>query len=319
MLTNIEILLAACRELNIPYEILHHSQNLIKIKYGGEDYFFVNYMMPFNSASVAQILKDKEYTYQILNGKINTPKTLSFVSPHCDDKYKKYLSFQKIEEMVLEVNQNFALPVILKRNRGSGGNNVFLCESREQIQAALENIFNVNSKDYDYVALAQEYIEIEHEYRAVFCKEKLVLLYEKDKSEAEFAGNLSPLHWEGATAKHIRDLRTPTKETGFLYENTSLQPADLLKNPVSEPPCVSPNIASRNLMSEIEAFVKPVFAEITINYGGFDIAVDKNGKYWLIEINSSPNYDIFVRDNDRQIVVTMFKDILASLIVNKKP
>ncbi len=273
MLTNIAILLEACRELNIPYEILHPSQNLIRIRHGGEDYFFVNYMTAFDSGSLAQIFKDKEYTYQLLKAHINTPRTLSFVSPHCEDKYQKYLSFPDIESIVLEVNKNFAFPVIIKRNRGSGGNNVFLCESGEQIKAALEIIFNVNSKDYDYVALAQEYIEIEHEYRAVFCKEKLVLLYEKDKSQAEFAGNLSPLHWEGATAKHIT-------------------------NP--------------KLMSEIEDFVKPVFAEIAINYAGFDIAQDTKGVYWLIEINSSPNYDIFVRDNDRQIAVKMFKDILEN-------
>ncbi len=273
MLTNIAILLEACRELNIPYEILHPSQNLIRIRHGGEDYFFVNYMTAFDSGSLAQIFKDKEYTYQLLKHQINTPKTLSFVSPHCEDKYQKYLSCPDIESIVLEVNKNFAFPVIIKRNRGSGGNNVFLCESGEQIKAALEIIFNVNSKDYDYVALAQEYIEIEHEYRAVFCKEKLVLLYEKDKSQAEFAGNLSPLHWEGAKAKHI----------------------------------INPK-----LMSEIEDFVKPVFAEIAINYAGFDIAQDTKGVYWLIEINSSPNYDIFVRDNDRQIAVKMFKDILEN-------
>ncbi len=279
MLTNISLLLEACGELNIPYEILHPSQNLIRIRYGGEDYFFVNYMTAFDSGSLAQIFKDKEYTYQLLKDQINTPKTLSFVSPHCEEKYKKYLIFPDIESIVLEVNKNFAFPVIIKRNRGSGGNNVFLCQSGEQIKAALEIIFNVNSKDYDYVALAQEYIEIEHEYRAVFCKEKLVLLYEKDKSQAEFAGNLSPLHWEGAKAQHITDSR---------------------------------------IISEIEDFVRPVFAEMAIDYAGFDIALDTKGAYWLIEINSSPNYDIFVRDHDRQIVVTMFKDILESLIVNKK-
>lgn len=280
MLTNIELLLAACQELNIPYEILHPSQNLIRIKDRGENYYFVNYMMPFNSASIAQIFKDKEYTYQLLNGKINTPRTLGFFSPHCQEKYKKYLTFPDIESILLEVNKNFAMPMIIKKNRGAGGNNVFLCETTEQVKEALEIIFNIDSKDYDYVALAQEYIEIAHEYRAVFCKEKLVLLYEKDKSQAEFAGNLSPLHWEGAKAKHI----------------------------------INPN-----LMSEIEDFVKPVFAEMAINYAGFDIALDKNGQYWLIEINSTPNYDIFMRDNDRQIVVTMFKGILETLIVNKKP
>ena len=280
MLTNISLVLEACRELNIPYEILHPSQNLIRIRHGGEDYFFVNYMTAFDSGSLAQIFKDKEYTYQLLKAHINTPKTLSFVSPHCEDKYQKYLSFPDIESIVLEVNKNFAFPVIIKRNRGSGGNNVFLCESGEQIKAALEIIFNVNSKDYDYVALAQEYIEITREYRAIFCKEKLVLLYEKDKSQAEFAGNLSPLHWEGAKAQHITNSR---------------------------------------VIAEIEDFVRPVFAEMAIDYAGFDIALDTKGAYWLIEINSSPNYDIFVRDNDRQIVVTMFKGILESLVVNKTP
>ena len=280
MLTNIELLLAACEELNIPYEVLHPSQNLIRIKHRGENYYFVNYSLPFNSPSIAQIFRDKEYTYQILNGKINTPRTLTFVSPHYQEKYKKYLTLPDIESIVLEVNKKFAFPVILKRNRGAGGNNVFLCESREQIQEALEIIFNVNSKNYDDVALAQEYIEIAHEYRAVFCKEKLVLLYEKDTSQAKFGGNLSPLHWEGAKAKHI----------------------------------INPT-----LMSEIEDFVKPVFAEMAINYAGLDIALDKNGAYWLIEINSIPNYEIFVRDNDRQIVVTMFKGVLETLIVNKKP
>ena len=48
-------------------------------------------------------------------------------------------------------------------------------------------------------------------------------------------------------------------------------------------------------------------------------SLDKKGQYWLIEINSSPNNDTFVRDNDRQIVVTMFKGVLETLIVNKKP
>ncbi|MGL5058958.1 MAG: ATP-grasp domain-containing protein [Microcoleus sp.] len=274
MLTNIEIAIAACQELNISYEILHHSQNLVRIKKADRDYYFVNYMTPLNSGTIVQIFKDKEYTYQLLKGKIDTPKTLAFVSPHCEEKYQKYLGYRNIGEMALEVDRTFALPAIVKRNRGSGGNNVFLCESLEQIAAALETIFNVNSKDYDYVALAQEYIEIAREYRAVFLNGKLVLLYEKDKSQAEFAGNLSPLHWEGAKAKHILD---------------------------------------SSLISEIEEFVKPVFAEIKLDYAGFDVALDKRGQYWLIEINSSPNYDIFVRDNDRQIVVAVFKQLLESL------
>jgi glutathione synthase/RimK-type ligase-like ATP-grasp enzyme len=280
MLTNISLVLEACQQLNITYEILAPNQNLIRIQHSGQDYYFVNYITPFNSAPIVQIFKDKEYTYQLLKTTIRTPKTVGFLSPFCDPKYREYLTIQKCEQIAAEVSKTFSLPLTIKRNRGSAGNNVFLCETHEQIQTAIETVFNVNSKDYDYVCLAQEYIDIRHEYRAVFSNKKLVLLYEKDKSGAKFTGNLSPLHWEGAKAKHIIDSK---------------------------------------IVSEIESFVQPVFAEISVNYGGFDIAIDQNGDYWLIEINSSPNYDIFVRDNDRQIVVTMFKDILESLVVNKKP
>ena len=280
MLTNISLVLEACQQLNITYEILTSNQNLIRIQLSGQDYYFVNYSTPFNSAPIVEIFKDKEYTYKLLQGNIRTPQTVGFVSPFCDEKYRQYLTLQDCAQIAIEVTKIFPMPVIIKKNRGSAGNNVFLCETHEQIQAAIETVFNVNSKDYDYVCLAQEYIDIRHEYRAVFANKKLVLLYEKDKSDAKFMGNLSPLHWEGAKAKYISDSK---------------------------------------MISDIESFVQPVFAEISVNYGGFDIALDKKGDYWLIEINSSPNYDIFVRDNDRQIVVTMFKDILESLVVNKTP
>ncbi len=280
MLTNISLVLEACQELNINYEILAPNQNLIRIKHSRQDYYFVNYSTPFNSAPIVEIFKDKEYTYHLLKDKITTPQTVGFLSPFCDEKYRQYLTLQDCAQIAIEVSKIFSLPLIIKRNRGSAGNNVFLCETHEQIQTAIETVFNIKSKDYDYVCLAQEYINICHEYRAVFYNQKLVLLYEKDKSDARFMGNLSPLHWEGATAKHISDSK---------------------------------------IISEIENFVQPVFAEVSINYGGFDIALDNNGEYWLIEINSSPNYDIFVRDNDRQIVVRMFKDILESLVVNKTP
>ncbi len=280
MLTNISLVLEACQELNISYEILAPNQNLVRIKLNGQDYYLVNFSMPFNNEQILQIFKDKEYTYHLLKGKIKTPKTLGFLSPFCEEKYRKYLEFKDCAEIAAEVGKRFSLPAIVKRNRGSAGNNVFLCETKEQVLAAIETVFNVNSKDYDYVCLAQEYIDIRHEYRAVFFNHKLVLLYEKDKSNAKFAGNLSPLHWEGAKAKHITD---------------------------------------SEIIAEIVNFVQPVFEEVTINYAGFDIALDTNGEYWLIEINSSPNFEIFVRDNDRQIAVKMFKDILESLIVNKKP
>ncbi|MEH2402860.1 ATP-grasp domain-containing protein [Nostoc sp.] len=274
MLDNISLLLQACKNLNISYEIIHPTQNLIKIRLNNKQHYFCNNSTPLINQAVAQLIKDKEYTYHILNKKVNLPRTVGFVSPFCDIKYKIYLKFSTIQDIVLEIKGNFETPVIVKRNSGYGGLNVFLCHNQHEIETALKDIFNINSKKYDYVALAQEFVHIKYEYRAVFLNKELVLLYEKDITDAKFIGNLSPLHWDGAKAKYINDPQ---------------------------------------ILSEIVNFARPIFEELDLDYAGLDIVLDRDNQYWLIEINSHPNYSIFTRDNGEEPVLKIFEKMLISL------
>ncbi|RCJ33041.1 alpha-L-glutamate ligase [Nostoc punctiforme NIES-2108] len=276
MLDNVSLLLKACKNLNISYEILHPSENLIKIKLNSKQHYFCNYSTPLLNQAVAHLLKDKEYTYHVLNKKVKLPRTVGFLSPFCDTKYKIYLKFSTIQDIVLEIKESFKTPVIIKRNSGASGHNVFLCKNIDEIETALKEIFNINNK-YDYVALAQEFIQIKSEYRAVFLNKELVLLYEKDINDAKFVGNLSPLHWDGAKAKYINDPQ---------------------------------------ILSEITNFAKPVFEELDLDYGGFDIVLDRDNQYWLIEINSHPNFGIFIRDNGEEHVLKIFEKMLVSLASN---
>ncbi len=78
MLNNIKLLLEACQKLSINYEILHRHQNLVRIKLNQNYYYFVNYSTPFNSKSVTEIFKDKEYTYELLKNTVKIPKTIGF-------------------------------------------------------------------------------------------------------------------------------------------------------------------------------------------------------------------------------------------------
>lgn len=274
MLDNISLLLQACENLNINYEIIHPAQNLIKIKLNRKPHYFCNYSTPLINQAVAQIIKDKEYTYHVLNKKVKLPRTSGFISPFCDIQYKIYLKFPTIQDIVLEIKENFETPVIVKRNSGSNGHNVFLCQNKDEIENALKEIFNINLKKYDDVAIAQEFIDIKSEYRAVFLNKGLVLLYEKDITDAKFVGNLSPLHWDGAKAKYINDPQ---------------------------------------ILSEIANFARPVFEELDLDYGGLDIGLDRDNEYWLIEINSHPNYSIFTRDNGKEHVLKIFEKMLISL------
>ncbi|MDZ8070278.1 MAG: ATP-grasp domain-containing protein [Nostoc sp. DedQUE08] len=273
MLDNVSLLLKACENLNISYEILHPSENLVKIKLNSKQHYFCNYSTPLLNQAVAHLLKDKEYTYHVLNKKVKLPLTVGFLSPFCDIKYKIYLKFPTIQDIVLEIKENFETPVIIKRNSGASGHNVFLSKNLDEIETALKEIFTINHK-YDYVALAQEFIQIKSEYRAVFLNKELVLLYEKDITDAKFIGNLSPLHWDGAKAKYINDPQ---------------------------------------ILSEIANFAQPVFEELDLDYGGFDIVLDRDNQYWLIEINSHPNFGIFIRDNGEEHVLKIFEKMLVSL------
>ncbi len=278
MLTNIKMLLQACKKLSIEYEILHPNQNLVKVKISDRNnirnYYFTNYSTPLISQSIAEIFKDKQYFYQVFQSVVKMPRTRSFISPYCDKKYIEYLEFPSVSEIITEIQRDFNLPVIIKRNRGSGGNNVFKCCDLLQVQNAIETIFNVNFKNYDYIALAQEPIDIIKEYRCVCLNQEQIILYEKDISQAEFTGNLSPLHWEGAIAKQVSDRQT---------------------------------------IEAINKFIRPIFQKMPIVYVGLDIALDDRQNYWLIEANSHPNFDIFIRDNGEKAVVGLFENILRYL------
>ncbi|WP_286391253.1 ATP-grasp domain-containing protein [Pseudanabaena mucicola] len=274
MLTNIRMLIQACQKSSIAYEILHPNQNVVKVKFDDREYYFTNYSTPLTPQSVAEIFKDKQYFYQIFQDVVKMPRTISFISPYCDEKYLEYLEFPSIDKIINEIERSFALPVIIKRNRGSGGNNVFKCENLPEIRKALDHIFNVNSKNYDYVALVQEPINIVKEYRSVCLNQEQIVLYEKDISQALFTGNLSPLHWEGAIAKQVNDAQ---------------------------------------VIQAIDQFIKPIFRKMAIAYVGLDIAFDNQGNYWLIEANSHPNFDIFIRDNGEEAIVQLFQKILEYL------
>ena len=274
MLTNIKMLLAACKKLSIEYEILHPNQNLVKVKLSDREYYFTNYSTPLIPQSIAEIFKDKQYFYQVFRDIVKMPRTVSFISPYCDQKYKEYLRYSTTDDIIAEIENSFELPVIVKRNRGSGGNNVFKCFDLLQIRNALDCIFNVNSKNYDYVALVQEPINIVKEYRSVCLNQEQIVVYDKDISQAAFTGNLSPLHWEGAIAKQVSNDET---------------------------------------IASINKFIQPIFRKMSIPYVGLDIALDDHQNYWLIEANSHPNFDIFIRDNGEDAIVGLFEEILIYL------
>ncbi len=272
-------LIKACKELNIQYEIIHKHQILVKVTLPNKtNLFFTHHYKAFNREDIVKICKDKDLSYTILAPHIKVPKWKSYLAPNLNEKYLPLLDFPTRKAIANDIEKNFKYPVVLKRNFGSQGHNVYLCNNRADILSALRRIFSRSRKfgAFDYIAIAQEYIKIKKEYRVIAYKRKLMFAYEKNIDDAVFVGNLSPLHWENAKGVLVQDA---------------------------------------NILEKLEAFSQGVFNAIPINFVGLDIAIDENGEFFIIEINNSPGMGIGAGSFGMDPIVRMFKYILKDLSV----
>lgn len=273
----ISLIKKACESLGISFEVLDTGGVFIKANFKDDRFhYFIANNFGLNDECIEKICLDKTYLHDLLGKYIQMPNSVSYVDSDPPELYVTHSSFHSHQEIAQDISKKMSFPVILKPNSKSMGMNVFLCENAEQLQKAVETIFNKNSFKYDHVLLAQEKINIKKEYRVVVYKGEIQFAYQKDNTEhdAKFIGNVSPLHFENAKAV-------------------------LISNEV--------------FLKKVEQFIQPIFEQMQLIYGGLDIAEDASGQLYLIEINSKPGYSYFVRDNGEDKVVELFKKILKDL------
>lgn len=271
-----QALIQACDNLSIPYEILHKDQIVVRVEVNGRRYHYIHWFLPFNRADVQRILRDKDLQYALLKDVIQIPAWKAYLDPAKKADYPYAVGiFADIDTIVQDVIKDLSLPVLVKPNMRAQGVNVKVCTNEESLSNALQDIFDRANRGYSYIAVVQKYVDIRTEYRVLAYNMRNLLTYKKDTSSATFGGNVSPLHWEGARAVHITD---------------------------------------NDIQSKLEKFIAPVFSEIGLVYGGFDIAEDHDGNLWLLEINRIPGVGIFVRDNGLEPVVKMHEEILKELM-----
>jgi D-alanine-D-alanine ligase-like ATP-grasp enzyme len=179
MIPQIKCLTQALESSNLRYQCHDKEQNLISIRLNGKNLTFQKNRTPFNSEVGASICLDKEYSYRILSEHVRMPKTRGYLDPKCASTFPEYTTFFDIDSIQSDIDMHLDLPLVIKKNRGALSKNVFLCHNSEEIAQALTTIYNQGSHLYDYVALAQRFIETKKEYRVVFYNQDPVLAYER--------------------------------------------------------------------------------------------------------------------------------------------
>ncbi len=200
---HIACLIQACQDIGLEYQFLDREHNFVRIWINNDPLYFQLNKTPFNSAVMASICIDKEHTYRLFQDAIRMPKTIGFLDYNTVSRYQKYLTFTSLGAITTEIEKELAYPVIVKKNKGGLGVNVFMCQNRAEAHQALNVIFDRNSSDYDYVALVQEYLPFAKEFRLVCFRGEAMLAYERISGSAAFNAR----YWESehSSTRHITD------------------------------------------------------------------------------------------------------------------
>lgn len=141
---------------------------------------FIRATTPFNSEAVAGLCRDKSAIHTILMGKVPMPQTRSFLDPA--GKHPELVKYKTIPAILTAISY-FLYPRIIKMNSGEQGKNVFIVRNESESRAALEIIFEKRSRNYDYMALVQEYIEPKRELRAAIAGGRFVFAYDRESKQ----------------------------------------------------------------------------------------------------------------------------------------
>ena len=195
-----DIVKEICDENNIKYTFLSRDW-IIKLERDGKYAHLVGGRFSINSITASTIASDKYATYEVLkNAGIPIIEHKMIFNP----KYREGFSsdFSYMDEILVYLGQQPNNKVIVKANKGSSGNDVYLCESLKEIEDVISKIFI----DKESLSICPFY-DISTEYRVIYLDGECRLIYGKKASEGNFKHNLS----QGARVVEVEDEKLKEK------------------------------------------------------------------------------------------------------------
>ena len=204
ILESLRCLETACRNLGVVYEPVSVDGNVIRVVKDGKPLYFLRNKHPFNDYVSGRLAEDKGYQAELFGqADVVMPKTLTVFNPLADRRFDRYKTHASVADIVTDVVQTLSFPVVVKRNRGSMAQGVYLETDPDGLHTRLQGLC-VDSSRFDNVLLIQAFVE-GPEYRIVASQDRLLLAYEKQNDAQREGEDLNPLHQSGGMAIPVID------------------------------------------------------------------------------------------------------------------
>ncbi len=306
-----KIIKEICEEQNIEEKML--SYNWIReLKKGDIIHHIINYQLDLNTANAYNISNDKFATYEVLSSNnIPTIEHRMIFNPQTRSNWYEDKFIKDAEKLLLE-NDN---KVVIKANDSSKGKDVYFCSSKKEIENTVKQLFSENKNTLS----ACPYIDIDYEYRVIYFYGEILYIYKKEKPFVLGDGN--------KTLKQL--INEKNKEYNINIEiinflDLNYVPYNGEKVIISWKHNLS-NGAIPIVINEDEEYIDKIKSialsagkAMNINFASIDIALTKNKKVLVMEVNASvcmntfteriPNGYNIAKDIYRKAIKKMFEN-----------
>ena len=121
MTTTGSLFASVLEELRIPYDFVDADEVVLSVLFSHTlpPHYIINNILGVNTEVDTKLCADKAYTYDLLEQVVAMPSTKSYLDPA--GRYQEYKKFASQEEIILDIKNNFELPVIVKKKYGLYG------------------------------------------------------------------------------------------------------------------------------------------------------------------------------------------------------
>ena len=304
------------REWNIAGQIIYSS---------GQKRYFRYSSLDLNTLGASEISKDKDYANFFMK-RMGYPTIpgLTFFS----NKFAGEIDSPRKIDAAYGYAVTLGFPVIVKPNSGSQGKGVALVHTRREFYSAMRQIFKL-----DRVALVQTPVK-GRDYRIVVLDDRVISAYERIPLNVVGDGHSSI---EILLKKKQRGFTASSRDTRLRTQDPRIK-AKLARQGLTLQSVLArgqrvylldnANLSAGGDAVDVTEMLHPQFRTFAIRLTqdmglrlcGVDLMVDGDiekvpGKFWVLEINSAPGLDHYVKTGkaQRKIVEDMYLEVLKHM------